>query len=154
VFDIVFRDIIDRRTAEEARLFRVRYQPRPRIMQIGIGWRREGDYPRAGGFFALHKGAIYHINDILTWPKTEIVETAPAIADMSDAEIIERVITVIGAPWAQHYSLPPEAGILRHDARSLLKHASLLKMVAPRHHEREVEDILRRITDFNRAIGA
>jgi hypothetical protein len=155
VLDVIYNTILPRMTDEDASVFAVRYAPRARVLSIGIGWKVSDDFPRSSGFFSLWRGGIYYASgDIRTWPKTTLlVEPSRSIQNMHDDEIVERILTCIGAPWANRFTVPPEAGAIRHDARRLLHLIETINSVAPPQRASEVNDLRARIKDFASSCG-
>ncbi len=154
VSSILFDTILARCADLEASVYKVQYFPRPRLVQVAVGWGKS-DYHRSSGFFCLWRGGIFHRGDIDSWPKMVCrVEKWTPIVELSDSEIIEQLLTAIGAPWADRFAVPKEAGALRHDAKFLLKTISGMQHIAPPSHQQAVDILVRQIADFAQEIGA
>jgi hypothetical protein len=154
VFDILFA-MLDKCSDLDACVFKVQYYPRPRVMQVGLGWQKSDTYPRSTGFIALWHGGIFNTRgDIETWPKLKCnVDNWRSIGVQSDDEIIERILTCSGAPWADRFAVPEEAGALRYDALRLLRTISGMQAIVSPTHQFAVNDLMRRIELFAQEVG-
>lgn len=156
VIGILFETILARTTDLKTGIIRFRYQPRPRIVTVAVGWEKEDGYPRTSGAFMLWRDHILHpVGDVEVYPRVKLLCEEPRrISDMSDDNIVETILTCVGAPWVDRFAVPPEAGALRHDARRAVKSIELLREVVPNRYQKEVEELLKRARSFAQAVGA
>lgn len=154
VATILFSTIIDRTKDVNGRIIRIKYNPNARVMTISFAWDKTPDFPRNVGGFCFYRDGIFDPTEIDTWPKVVVKPGWTKIADMTDDDIVERILTATGCPHVKPFAVPEEAGAFRHDAKRLYKTAAMLRTVTPRYHSAEVDDLLERIESFASRAGA